>query len=183
MVKISILILSILIISIGLINYNKTGNYVITKFDKEIINTKKINSSNSLIMYECIEKYSKEYNVPKYVAFNVAFKETRYRGPFHQKYKHIQKSYAGALGPMQIMLATARSPVFSRGEGNITAERLMNDIDLNVRLSMKILRRNFEKTGSWKLACGKYNTGKAIVNDYAIYCSSNKNYKSKWIKY
>lgn len=141
-----------------------------------------INISNSIKMYEAIEKYSKIYKVPKYIAYNVAYKETRYRGPFHWNYKHYQESYAGAIGPMQIMLSTAKAPVYSKGE-EITKEKLMNDIDLNVKISMRILRRNFEKTGSWKLACGKYNTGRPIVNDYAIYCSTNKNYKNKWVKY
>jgi soluble lytic murein transglycosylase-like protein len=179
MIRISLLTLSIITI-LFFTNYEKSYHFekIESDFFKEVND---INSSNSIKMYESIEKYSDLYNVPKYIAYNVAFKETRYRGPFHWKYKHYQESYAGALGPMQIMLATAKSPVYSSGL-KITPELLMNDIDLNVELSMKILRRNFEKTGNWKLACGKYNTGKAIINDYAIYCATNKNYKNKWIK-
>lgn len=180
MIKISITVLSLLCIF-----YFKKGEKIEIKekiessFFKEI---NSINSTNSIKMYEAIEKYSDMYNIPKYIAYNVAYKETRYRGPFHWGYKHYQESYAGAIGPMQIMLATAKSPIYSEGE-IITKENLMNDIDLNVKISMRILKNDFEKTGSWELTCGKYNTGRSIVNEYAIYCVSNKNYKNKWIKY
>jgi len=180
MIRLSIIILSLLIsftyfYRVESLEQKKSFE---SDFFKEV---NQINVSNSIKMYEAIEKYSKKYKVPKYIAYNVAYKETRYKGPFHRNYNHVQKSYASALGPMQIMLATAKAPVYSDGM-KITPEILMNDIDLNVQISMKILRRNFEKTGSWKLACGKYNTGRAIVNDYAVYCSTNKNYKNKWIR-
>ena len=180
MIRTSILVLSLLCISHFRIDQNIEFNE--KKESSFFKDSNSINSSNSIKMYEAIEKYSKIYKVPKYIAYNVAYKETRYRGPFHWNYKHYQESYAGAIGPMQIMLATAKAPVYSKGEV-ITKEKLMYDINLNVEISMRILRRNFEKTGSWKLACGKYNTGRPIINDYAIYCSSNKNYKNKWVKY
>jgi hypothetical protein len=53
---------------------------------------------------------------------------------------------------------------------------------MNIELSMKILRRSYDNHKSWAIACGKYNTGQAIVNDYAVYCSSNKSYIKNWIK-
>lgn len=153
-----------------------------SSFFKETNSSNSINTSNSIKMYQAIEKYSEMYNVPKYIAYNVAYRETRYKGPFHWDYKHYQESFAGAIGPMQIMLATARSPIYSMGE-EITREELMNNIDLNVKISMRILSSDFEKTGNWELTCGKYNTGKLIINDYARYCANNKDYKRKWIKY
>jgi soluble lytic murein transglycosylase-like protein len=64
-------------------------------------------------MYESIEKYSEIYDVPKYIAYNVAYMETKYRGPFHFNYNPEQVSSAGALGPMQIMPGTANSKVFT----------------------------------------------------------------------
>ena len=180
MIKMSFVTLSLLCIFCFKLEINTD---IVEKINSDFFKeSNSINTSNSIKMYEAIEKYSKIYKVPKYIAYNVAYKETRYRGPFHWNYKHYQESYAGAIGPMQIMLATAKAPVYSKGE-EITKEKLMNDVDLNVKISMRILRRNFEKTGSWKLACGKYNTGRPIVNDYAIYCSNNKNYKRKWVKY
>jgi soluble lytic murein transglycosylase-like protein len=139
----------------------------------------------SIIMYECIEKYSDMYNIPKYIAYNVAYRETRYRGPFHWGYNPEQGSYAGALGPMQIMPSTGRS-YYNKIMGytdELTNERLKTDIETNVMLSMKILRRTFDKVGSWSVTCGKYNTGRPIINEYATYCSSNKDYKSKWVKH
>ncbi|NCX06443.1 MAG: lytic transglycosylase domain-containing protein, partial [Actinobacteria bacterium] len=61
-----------------------------------------------LQMYYYIEKYSEQYRIPRDYAFGVAWKETRYEGPFHWKYNPGQESCAGAVGPMQIMPATAR---------------------------------------------------------------------------
>jgi hypothetical protein len=41
-----------------------------------------INKPTSMVMYENLEKYSKEYDIPKYIIYNIAFLETRYEGPF-----------------------------------------------------------------------------------------------------
>lgn len=139
----------------------------------------------SIIMYEMIEKYSDIYNVPKYIAYNVAYRETRYKGPFHWDYVPEQGSYAGALGPMQIMPSTGRS-IYNKimgFEDQISNDDLRNNIELNVMLSMKILSRSYERYGNWSIVCGKYNTGKEIVNEYAIYCSSKKDYRSNWVYY
>jgi len=136
------------------------------------------NVPKSIIMYESIEKYSEMYGVPKYVAYNIAFKETRYRGPFHFNYNPEQNGN-GALGPMQITLSTANSKAFT--DSSITQNDLLTNIELNIELSMKILKKAYNAHKSWKIACGKYNTGKSIINDYAIYCSSNKDYIKNWI--
>ena len=136
------------------------------------------NVPKSIVMYESIEKYSEMYNVPKYIAYNIAFKETRYRGPFHFNYNPEQNG-GGALGPMQITLGTANSKVFT--DSSITQNDLLTNIELNIELSMKILKRSYDIHKSWKIACGKYNTGQAIINDYAIYCSTNKDYIKNWI--
>jgi hypothetical protein len=60
-------------------------------------------SPTSLKMYELLEKYSEEYDIPKHIAYNVAFLETRYQGPFHWNYVPARTSPVGAVGPMQIM--------------------------------------------------------------------------------
>jgi soluble lytic murein transglycosylase-like protein len=49
----------------------------------------------------------------------------------------------------------------------VTREMLMNDIDFNVRTSMKLLRKLFNKHKNWKLVFGAYNTGRPCVNGYA----------------
>jgi soluble lytic murein transglycosylase-like protein len=126
-----------------------------------------------LQMYYYIEKYSEEYKIPRKYAYGVAYAETRYRGPFDWKYNHAQTSYAGALGPMQIMPATAKL-INGRPIPNST---LKSDIELNVETSMKLLRRLKNKYGDWKVVFGCYNTGRPIVNDYAhkVY-----NYDPQW---
>jgi len=124
-----------------------------------------VNNPPSIQMYNAIEKYAEQYGIPKRYAYGVAYKETRYEGPFHWSYKHTQISCAGALGPMQIMLPTGRG--HWKGE-TVTAKRLMNDIDFNVHTSMKVLRKLYDKYGDWKIVFGCYNTGRPIVNNYAV---------------
>ena len=116
-----------------------------------------------LQMYYYIEKYSQEYSIPRKYAYGVAYIETRYEGPFDWNYNHAQTSYAGALGPMQIIPATAK---LINGR-SIPNQTLKTDIELNVKTSMKLLRRLKNKYGDWKVVFGCYNTGRPIVNDYA----------------
>lgn len=137
------------------------------------------NSPYCLQMYTSIEKYSEQYNIPKYIAYNVAYLETGYRGPFDWNYDHRQISSAGAKGPMQIIPKYAHAFV----NGKITEKELLRNIDLNVMVSMKMLRAWYKIHRDWTLACGAYNSGRPIQNEYARYASSNKNYKNKWVKY
>jgi len=135
----------------------------------------------SLQMYESIEHWSDSFNIPKHIAYNVAYRETGYKGPFDFNYNPHQTSFAGAKGPMQIIPRYAKA----FGGKKATAKRLLQDIDLNVMVSMKMLRKWYSIYNDWTLACGAYNSGQPIRNDYAIYCASNKDYKAKWedVKY
>lgn len=137
------------------------------------------NSPYSLQVYTSIEKYSERYDIPKYIAYNIAYLETRYQGPFDWDYHGKLTSYAGAKGPMQIMPATAN---YISGK-NITKKELLHNIDLNVQISMKLLHRLHKLYGNWAIVCGAYNTGSPMVNSYAKFCSSNKNYKNNWVTY
>jgi len=139
----------------------------------------KPNSPYSLQVYTSIEKYSESYDVPKYIAYNIAYLETRYQGPFDWDYHGKLTSFAGAKGPMQIMPATAN---YISGK-NITKKELLHNIDLNVQISMKLLHRLHKLYGNWAIACGAYNTGSPMVNGYARFCSTNKNYKNNWVTY
>lgn len=132
----------------------------------------------SLKMYALIEKYSSEYNIPKYVAYNIAYRETRYKGPFHWNYNPYQTSYAGAEGPMQVMIKTCNGLNKSR----YSKKELRKNLDLNVHTSMKLLSRLHKKYKNWSVVCGWYNTGRPIVNEYGKYCGTNLNYKSKWVQ-
>lgn len=130
----------------------------------------------SLQMYESIEHWSDSFNIPKHIAYNVAYLETRYQGPFHFDYNPYQKSSAGAVGPMQIITRWAKPYVRKR----LTEKELKTNIDLNVKISMQMLRKWYSIHHDWTLACGAYNSGSPIRNDYAVYASSNKDYKNKW---
>lgn len=118
-----------------------------------------------LQMYYYIEKYSKQYGIPRNYAFGVAWKETRYEGPFQWKYNPSQESYVGAVGPMQIMPATAR--MMWKGKV-INKNNLKTDIRFNIETSIKLLKHLHKTYGDWKLVFGAYNTGRPMVNQYAI---------------
>lgn len=132
----------------------------------------------SLQMYESIEHWSDSFKIPKHIAYNVAYLETRYQGPFHFDYNPYQKSNAGAVGPMQVITRWAH-PYAKR---KISEKELKTNIDLNIRISMQMLKKWYSIHKDWTLACGAYNSGKPIKNDYAIYATTNKNYKNKWNK-
>ncbi len=129
----------------------------------DLDSTEIVNHKPEIQMYYFIKKYSQEYKIPEAYAFSLAYQETRYRGPFDSLYKHNQSSKAGALGPMQIMPATAK---LICGKP-IPKKVLKNDIKLNVMISMKLLRRLHDKYKNWGLVFGAYNTGKPCVNKYS----------------
>lgn len=132
----------------------------------------------SLQMYESIEHWSDSFEIPKYIAYNVAYLETRYKGPFDFRYNPYQKSFAGAVGPMQIIPRWAHKYAGRR----LTEKELKTNIDLNVKISMQMLHRWYSIHHDWASACGAYNSGRPIKNHYAIYASTNKEYKNKWSK-
>lgn len=136
------------------------------KTERELKEVKVIDSKSPpcLQMFYFIEKYAEEYDVPKKYAYGIAWKETRYQGPFDWSYQHGQESFAGAVGPMQVMPSTARF-IWKK---DIKKNDLKNDIELNVKTSMKILRHLHNTYSNWKIAFGAYNTGRPIVNQYAI---------------
>lgn len=138
-----------------------------------------INPPNSLEMYELIEKYSKEYDIPRHIIYNIAYLETRYQGPFHWNYRPHQTSFAGAVGPMQIMPSTANMIK----EKKISVKNLKNNIELNIEISAKLLHKLYKKYGNWGIVCGCYNTGRPLINDYARFCVENKDYRKNWIKF
>ena len=63
----------------------------------------------------------------------------------------------------------------------ISKKNLKNNIELNIRTSMKLLHQLHNRYGNWKLVCGYYNTGRPIVNGYASFCVNNKNYQKNWV--
>ena len=61
-----------------------------------------------LQMYNYIKAYADTFDIPLRYAFGIANTETSYKGPFHWKYNPAQTSCVGAVGPMQVMVSTAR---------------------------------------------------------------------------
>jgi soluble lytic murein transglycosylase-like protein len=131
------------------------------------------NSPVSLQMYNYIKQYADTFDIPLRYAFGIANTETGYRGPFHWKYNPAQTSSAGAVGPMQVMVSTARWI----NKDNVSKEKLKTDIEYNIYTSMKLLRKLFNKNGDWKTVFGEYNTGRPCINGYAhkVY-----NYEPNW---
>ena len=136
-------------------------------------------SPYSLQVYNSIEKYSKQYNVPKYIAYNIAFLETTYQGPFDWRYHGKLISCVGAKGPMQIMPKTAN---WITGK-NITQKELLHNIDLNVKISMELLHKLSKQYKYWAVICGYYNTGYPKCNDYALFFVIYKDYQKNWVGY
>lgn len=125
----------------------------------------KNNAPPCIQMYDAIQKYAAQENIPLRYAFGVAYAETRYKGPTQWSYNPGQSSGAGAVGPMQIMPQYGKK--YAEGR-SATREDFRTNIDLNVMVSMKMLRHLKDTYGDWKLAFGAYNTGRPCVNDYAV---------------
>jgi hypothetical protein len=165
-----------LIIILGIVglmyyNLNRRLDYFEERLDMA-------NGSISLQMYESIEHWSDSFNVPKYIAYNVAYQETGYKGPFHFNYNPYQTSSAGAVGPMQIITIYAHT----YAGRHLSEKELKTNIDLNVKISMQMLRVWYNIYKDWELAAGAYNSGQPIRNNYAVYAASNKDYKNKWVR-
>jgi soluble lytic murein transglycosylase-like protein len=121
-------------------------------------------------LYSLLEKYSTQYDVPFDIAIGVAREETGYRGPFHWSYDPKQVSYANAYGAMQVQVPTAND----NWEERVTSKMLLTDLELNVHISMKLLARLKKRYGNWKVALGAYNSGRPIINDYAVRIASGR---------
>jgi soluble lytic murein transglycosylase-like protein len=117
-------------------------------------------------LYDYLKIYSDKYNVPFHIAYGIAQKETAYKGPFHWAYNPKLTSSAAAYGAMQIQVPTAN--FIWQGKKKITSKKLLNDLELNVETSMKLLSYLKGKYGSWQVALGCYNTGYPVINQYAI---------------
>lgn len=150
---------SVLILLLNIFTSNKsTDPYIGEIPDSEIVN-----SSPAIQMYFYIKKYAKQYDIPESYAFACAYQETRYKGPLHLNYVHTQTSYAGAVGPMQIIPKWAHA----FAGRTVSESELKNNIRLNVEISMKMLKKWHSIYHDWELAFGAYNTGRPVRNEYA----------------
>ena len=133
---------------------------IILEPERNNINTAK---APSLKLYYYLEKHSEKYGVPFQIAYGIAHEETGYQGPFHWSYNPKLTSSANAYGAMQIQVPTANHFADER----VTSKDLLENLDLNVELSIRIISYLKKKYGTWELALGAYNTGKPCTNQYA----------------
>jgi soluble lytic murein transglycosylase-like protein len=133
----------------------------------------------SLTTFFLIEKYSKLYSIPKYIVYNIAYRETNYKGPYDWNYNPFVSSNAGADGPMQIKLSTANEI------NDTTTKRgvLKNNLEYNISTCFKLLDTLYKQYHDWGKVCGCYNTGSPVSNDYSRFCASNKDYRKNWVNY
>lgn len=119
----------------------------------------------SVKMYFYVEKYATEYHIPKNIAYAIPYYESGYRGPADTTYNPKNKISKGkAYGAMQLKRRTAEFIA----DTIVTKNDLLNNTELNVKLSYKLLDHLYKKYGNWKLAIGAYNTGKPVVNKYVL---------------
>lgn len=146
---------------------------VIESFETRIPASIDQGSPPCIQMYNYIKDYADTFNIPIRYAFGIARAETGYTGPFHWRYNPAQISSAGAVGPMQVMVSTAR---WINKDG-VSKEYLRTNIKYNIYTSMKLLRRLYDLRGNWKVVFGEYNTGRPCINAYAerVY-----NHKINW---
>lgn len=123
----------------------------------------------SIRMYDYLVEYSEKYEVPLQIALGIAKAETGYEGPFHWDYNPVRVSSAGACGAMQVLPSTA---TYIYGE-RVTKDQLLNDLELNVEISMKYMAYLYKMSKRWDIALGYYNTGTPVVNNYAMRIMKN----------
>lgn len=112
---------------------------------------------------DAVLKYSSEYDVPAEIVFAVLYYETGYKGADHKSYNHKRVSRCGAVGPMQIMPRYASNAIGYK----VTRNSLLNNPDVNIKVGVKMLARQYKRHQSWIKALGAYNTGRPIANKYA----------------
>lgn len=129
----------------------------------------------SVQMYACLERYSEQYDIPKYILHNIAFRETTYRGPFDWGYKHNRESGYGAVGPMQVTSIAAKD-VYGH---SVSRSRLKNDIEFNIKTSAAYLSKLYRRFNNWEKVISFYSAYPKGA-DYVVYVINNKDYKHKW---
>ena len=125
-------------------------------------------------LYYSIKKYAKQYNIPLEYVYGIAYQETRWQGPNHLNYSPNKISSCNARGALQILPNTANR-IMKR---KVNIDSLINNIDLNVLIAMRLLRRCKDKFGTWGKSFSYYNSGKTKINQYALNII-NKKYKWK----
>lgn len=136
-------IILILLVIVLCVNFDKVKNFTLKKIYK--------------IEYsEYVEKYSKEYDVDKYLIYATIKAESNFN--------QYAKSSQGALGLMQLMQSTALE-IAPKAGINVTEDTIY-DAEININLGTKLLSILLQKYKNTGLALAAYNAGSGNVDNW-----------------
>ena len=136
-------IILILLVIILCANFDKLKNLTLRKIYK-------------IDYSEYVEKYSKEYEVDKYLIYATIKAESNFNPE--------AKSSQGAIGLMQLLYSTAEE-IAPRAGIEVTEENIY-DPDININLGTKLLSILIQKYGNNELALAAYNAGPGNVDSW-----------------
>ena len=106
---------------------------------------------------ECVEKYSEEYNIDKYLVYSIIKAESNF--------DENAESKRGAQGLMQLMPSTAEE-IAEKLEINLNEEKDIFDPDTNIKIGTKCLNILIKKYSNINLALAAYNAGSGNVDKW-----------------
>lgn len=105
---------------------------------------------------ETVEKYSKEYDIDKYLIYSVIKAESNF--------DNEAVSHKEAKGLMQLMYSTAEE-VAKKVEIELTKENVIEP-DININLGTKYIEMLYKKYQNISLALAAYNAGSGNVDNW-----------------
>lgn len=136
-------IILILLVIILCANFDKLKNHTLKKIYKTDYS-------------KYVEKYSKEYEVDKYLIYATIKAESNFNPE--------AKSSQGAIGLMQLLYSTAEE-IAPRAGIEVTEENIY-DPEININLGTKLLSILIQKYGNNELALAAYNAGPGNVDSW-----------------
>lgn len=125
---------------------------------------------------ETVEKYAKEYAVPKEIVYAVIHTESSFESD--------AVSSKGAIGLMQIIPETFDWLRFKMGESDtpVSSDLLYNP-ETNIKYGTYYLSLLYTEFGVWDTAYAAYNAGRGKVNEWLSKPGNNNNGKLVDIPY
>jgi len=130
-----------------------------TLLDSEICANK--HQTESQILQAAIVSNAKEYDIPQWVLYGIAYNETHFDPTdTTQVYLPSQTSSKDAQGAMQIILPMAAFVATEKERKGLTAKKLRTDTKLNCELASRFIKYLYDKYNlSWDKALCAYATG------------------------
>ena len=136
-------IILVLLVIVLCVNFGKIKEFTLKKIYK-------------IDYSEYVEKYSKEYNVDKYLIYATIKAESNFN--------QYAKSSQGALGLMQLMENTALE--VAPKAGIKVTEHNIYDPDVNINVGSKLISILLQKYENIGLALAAYNAGSGNVDNW-----------------